>query len=64
MRFLTASPRSDTTDELLTVTGLFAHFFSLDTTIKERQFFRRFVAETETQTVYALTLILFPASPN
>ncbi|SCV70073.1 BQ2448_1467 [Microbotryum intermedium] len=32
---------SDSTDELLTVTGLFAHFYSLDTTIKERQFFRR-----------------------
>ncbi|SCZ90415.1 BZ3500_MvSof-1268-A1-R1_Chr9g10825 [Microbotryum saponariae] len=32
---------SDHTDELLTVTGLFAHFYSLDTTIKERQFFRR-----------------------
>ncbi|BGP25508.1 hexokinase [Rhodotorula toruloides] len=32
---------SDTTDELLTVTGLFAHFFSLDTTIAERQFMRR-----------------------
>lgn len=35
------SAYSDTTDELLTVTGLFAHFYSLDTTIKERQFFRR-----------------------
>lgn len=32
---------SDTTDELLTVTGLFNHFFSLDTTISERQFFKR-----------------------
>lgn len=32
---------SDNTDELLTVTGLFAHFYSLDTTIKERQFFKR-----------------------
>ncbi|ORY55751.1 hexokinase [Leucosporidium creatinivorum] len=32
---------SDTTDELLTVTGLFSHFYSLDTTIKERQFFKR-----------------------
>ncbi|GAA5933728.1 hypothetical protein JCM1841_002810 [Sporobolomyces salmonicolor] len=32
---------SDTTDELLTITGLFAHFFSLDTTIAERQFMRR-----------------------
>ncbi len=32
---------SDATDELLTVTGLFSHFFSLDTTIAERQFFVR-----------------------
>ncbi|GAA6002926.1 uncharacterized protein JCM10292_001377 [Rhodotorula paludigena] len=32
---------SDTTDELLTVTGLFAHFFALDTTVAERQFMRR-----------------------
>ncbi|GAA5949787.1 hypothetical protein JCM10213_006890 [Rhodosporidiobolus nylandii] len=32
---------SDSTDELLTVTGLFAHFFSLDTTIAERQFMKR-----------------------
>jgi hexokinase len=32
---------SDTTDELLTVTGLFTHFFSLDTTIPERKFFQR-----------------------
>ncbi|TNY17550.1 hexokinase-domain-containing protein [Rhodotorula diobovata] len=32
---------SDPTDELLTVTGLFAHFFALDTTIAERQFMRR-----------------------
>ncbi|GAA5962917.1 hypothetical protein JCM8115_007040 [Rhodotorula mucilaginosa] len=32
---------SDPTDELLTVTGLFTHFFSLDTTIAERQFMRR-----------------------
>ncbi|GAA5919567.1 hypothetical protein JCM6882_004373 [Rhodosporidiobolus microsporus] len=32
---------SDTTDELLTVTGLFAHFFALDTTIAERQFMKR-----------------------
>jgi hexokinase len=29
------------TDELLTVTGLFTHFFGLDTTIAERQFFKR-----------------------
>ncbi|GAA6063106.1 hypothetical protein JCM10212_002628 [Sporobolomyces blumeae] len=32
---------SDTTDELLTITGLFAHFFALDTTVAERQFMRR-----------------------
>ncbi|CAH7666155.1 hexokinase [Phakopsora pachyrhizi] len=32
---------SDPTEELLTVTGLFSHFFGLDTTISERQFFRR-----------------------
>ncbi|GAA6018246.1 hypothetical protein JCM10207_002882 [Rhodosporidiobolus poonsookiae] len=32
---------SDTTDELLTVTGLFAHFFALDTTVAERQFMKR-----------------------
>jgi len=32
---------SDPTEELLTVTGLFTHFFGLDTTIAERQFFRR-----------------------
>lgn len=29
------------TDELLTVTGLFSHFFALNTTISERQFFKR-----------------------
>ncbi|GAA5979702.1 hypothetical protein JCM11641_004058 [Rhodosporidiobolus odoratus] len=32
---------SDITDELLTVTGLFSHFFSLDTTVAERQFMKR-----------------------
>ena len=32
---------SDPTDELLTVTGLFTHFFGIDTTIEERQFFRK-----------------------
>ncbi|PWZ03843.1 hypothetical protein BCV70DRAFT_153874 [Testicularia cyperi] len=31
----------DPTDELLTVTGLFTHFFGIDTTIEERQFFRK-----------------------
>ncbi|KAM0749042.1 hexokinase [Meredithblackwellia eburnea MCA 4105] len=32
---------SDNTEELLTVTGLFAHFYSLTTTTAERQFFKR-----------------------
>jgi len=32
---------SDPTEELLTVTGLFSHFFGLETTVPERQFFRR-----------------------
>jgi hexokinase len=32
---------SDMTDELLTVTGLFNHFFALDTTISQRQFYKR-----------------------
>lgn len=32
---------SDSTEELLTVTGLFTHFFGLDTTVAERQFFKR-----------------------
>ncbi|EPQ29676.1 uncharacterized protein PFL1_02896 [Pseudozyma flocculosa PF-1] len=32
---------SDPTDELLTVTGLFTHFFGLDTTLEERHFFRK-----------------------
>lgn len=32
---------SDTTEELLTVTGLFAHFYALTTTTAERQFFKR-----------------------
>lgn len=32
---------SDPTDELLTVIGLFTHFFGIDTTIEERQFFRK-----------------------
>lgn len=41
MHSLTLATHSDTTDELLTVTGLFSHFYSLDTTIKERQFFKR-----------------------
>lgn len=32
---------ADPTDELLTVTGLFTHFFKLDTTMEERRFFKR-----------------------
>lgn len=32
---------SDPTDELLTVTGLFTHFFGLDTTMEERKFFKK-----------------------
>jgi hexokinase len=32
---------SDPTDELLTITGLFTHFFGLDTNIEERKFFRK-----------------------
>lgn len=32
---------ADTTDDLLTVIGLFSHFYSLETTIEERQFFKR-----------------------
>lgn len=32
---------ADPTDELLTVTGLFTHFFKLDTTIEERKFFKK-----------------------
>jgi hexokinase len=32
---------SDPTDELLTVIGVFNHFFSLETTIEERQFFKK-----------------------
>lgn len=32
---------SDNTDDLLTVLGLFSHFFAIDTTVAERQFFQR-----------------------
>ncbi|EIW69221.1 hypothetical protein TREMEDRAFT_39456 [Tremella mesenterica DSM 1558] len=32
---------SDPTDELLTIIGVFTHFFGLETTIEERQFFKR-----------------------
>lgn len=32
---------SDPTDELLTVIGVFNHFFGIETTLEERQFFRK-----------------------
>ncbi|KAK9893281.1 hexokinase [Cystobasidium minutum MCA 4210] len=32
---------ADSTDELLTVIGLFSHFYSLETTVEERKFFKR-----------------------
>lgn len=32
---------SDSTDDLLTVIGLFSHFYSLETTLEERKFFKR-----------------------
>ena len=32
---------TDTTEELLTVTGLFLHFYGLETNLEERRFFRR-----------------------
>ena len=31
---------SDPTDELLMIIGIFSHFFALETTLAERQFFR------------------------
>lgn len=31
---------SDPTDELLMIIGIFTHFFALETTLAERQFFR------------------------
>lgn len=34
------SSRSDPTDELLMVIGIFTYFFALETTLAERQFFR------------------------
>lgn len=33
-------PRSDPTDELLMIIGIFTHFFAVETTLAERQFFR------------------------
>jgi hexokinase len=30
----------DPTDELLTIVGIFSHFYALETTLEERQFFR------------------------
>lgn len=32
---------SDVTEELLTVIGVFTHFFGLETTLEERQFFKK-----------------------
>ncbi|KAI9632261.1 putative hexokinase [Dioszegia hungarica] len=32
---------SDPTDELLTIIGVFSHFFGIETTLEERQFFRQ-----------------------
>jgi hexokinase len=32
--------RSDPTDELLSVIGIFSYFFGIETTLEERQFFR------------------------
>lgn len=32
---------SDPTDELLTVIGIFTHFFGIETTVEERQFFKQ-----------------------
>ncbi|KAK4689198.1 hexokinase, partial [Tremellales sp. Uapishka_1] len=32
---------SDTTDELLTIIGVFSHFFGVETTLEERQFFKK-----------------------
>ena len=32
---------SDPTDELLTVIGVFTHFFGLETTLEERNFFKK-----------------------
>lgn len=32
---------SDPTDELLTVIGIFTHFFGIETTAEERQFFKK-----------------------
>ena len=32
---------SDPTDELLTIIGVFTHFFGIETTIEERQFFKQ-----------------------
>lgn len=31
---------SDPTDELLTIVGIFTHFYGIETTLAERQFFR------------------------
>lgn len=38
--WLLLPPLSDPTDELLMIIGIFTHFFALETTLAERQFFR------------------------
>lgn len=38
---LLSSNASDPTDELLTVIGIFTHFFGIETTAEERQFFKK-----------------------
>lgn len=38
--FTDLSNESDPTDELLMVIGIFTHFFAVETTLAERQFFR------------------------
>jgi hexokinase len=40
-KLITQSDHSDPTDELLTVIGVFTHFFGVETTLEERQFFKK-----------------------
>lgn len=39
--WLKSTFHSDVTDELLTVIGVFTHFFGIETTLEERQFFKK-----------------------
>lgn len=39
-RLYAYTPHSDPTEELLMIIGIFSHFFALETTLAERQFFR------------------------